>query len=283
MPTLILSDIHLGETVADQQQAQAVLACIRRYQQLAAPEKLTLYLLGDILNVYWGEGTPLAQAFFWQAIKDMDVTCYFMAGNRDFLIKQQALAAYNIQLLTDPFVIEHRVPTINSSRPIKILLSHGDQWVKNDFFYRCFRYVTRLRWVQGLFLSLPNAWRANFASYLRRQSQDSHIKLSAKTQNQKSLKYIKAINIDTKVDINFDMSRYLPSRQIYGEIDIAYLKKKYHVDVIIHGHTHQPKNSRYQLDHQRSLYYYVTSDWHDGRGYVIYIDQHISLTRFDNL
>ena len=85
MATLFIADLHL------QTEEPAITAGFLRFLQGEARQADALYILGDLFEAWIGDDdpNPLHQQMAGWAIKavvDAGVPCYFIHGNRDFLV-----------------------------------------------------------------------------------------------------------------------------------------------------------------------------------------------------
>lgn len=203
-----------------------------------------LYILGDLFE-YW-LGDEQCAEFKGSVIQDLRqlsqrIPVYIMHGNRDFTLGNEFCRQTGCVLLDDPCVIDlYGTPT---------LLTHGDLYCSNDIKYQRYRRVIRNPLVlQGL-LKLPYELRLKIASKFRSKSRAS------KSQQQAAI-------MDTNQDI----------------IKSEYAK--YNVEQIIHGHTHRPSISYYNMA-QANNRCYVLSDWHtQAHALLAKPDQTIELRSF---
>lgn len=157
MSTLLISDLHLRQD--EEARTDAFLDFLRH--QAAAAE--ALYILGDLFDLWLGDDDqqPLHQVVA-QALCQLRVPCYFMAGNHDFLLGQRFANASHLIILAEPQLITlYRVPTV---------ILHGDSLCTEDRAYQRLRYWLHQPWLQRLFLSLPLRWRQTVAQQLRKRS-----------------------------------------------------------------------------------------------------------------
>ncbi len=84
MATLFIADLHL------QTEEPAITAGFLRFLQGEARQADALYILGDLFEAWIGDDDPnplhqqIASAI--KAVVDAGVPCYFIHGNRDFLV-----------------------------------------------------------------------------------------------------------------------------------------------------------------------------------------------------
>jgi UDP-2,3-diacylglucosamine hydrolase len=209
MPTtLFISDLHLSPN------QPALNRLFFYFLQQWAPQADTLYILGDLFEMWIGddERTPLSKQVqqSLHQLTQQGLQIYFMPGNRDFLVGNTFLSGAGCQFLADPSRIDlYGIPT---------LLTHGDKLCTQDKLYQCFRSIVRSPLTQRLFLALPLPTRRRIANYLRGTAKPNGSKHNHPYQN-----------TSAKQD-KFDV--------VLDEV-LAYLKQ-YQAQILIHGHTHQP-------------------------------------------
>ncbi|MFT8258552.1 MAG: UDP-2,3-diacylglucosamine diphosphatase [Candidatus Symbiodolus clandestinus] len=194
MTTLFIADLHLQPD--DEEKLQLFLEFLE--QQASQAE--ALYILGDLFEVWIGDDAqqPLHQAVreALQRLAKRRIPCYFMAGNRDFLLGRRFATDCQLTLLTEPqLLMLYQVPT---------LILHGDSLCTDDIAYQRLRYWVRHPKIQQLFLSLPLAWRCWLAKRLRSRSQYA---------NQKKTSEIMDVNPQAVVAL---LQQYSARRMIHG-------------------------------------------------------------------
>lgn len=199
MSTLFIADLHLSA------QEPAITAGFLRFLQREAVHANALYILGDLFEAWIGDDDPeplhgeIAAAL--NTLQRAGVPCYFIHGNRDFLLGQRFAKASGMILLPEEQVIE-----LYGRR---ILILHGDTLCTDDRAYQEFRRKVHKRWIQRLFLALPLRWRLQIAANMRARSQQSN--------QHKSLEIM---------DVNPQAVEQAMTR--------------HNVHWMIHGHTHRP-------------------------------------------
>lgn len=199
MSTLFIADLHLSV------QQPAITAGFLHFLQREASQAEALYILGDLFDAWIGDDDPsplhreIATALY--QLHHAGVPCYFIRGNRDFLLGAAFAQASGLTLLP-----EQQVITVYGRR---ILITHGDLLCTDDHAYQAFRRKVHTPWIQKLFLALPLRWRLKIAATLRAGSQ--------RTNQHKS---------DSIMDVN-------PQA-----VEQALLHHQ--VEWLIHGHTHRP-------------------------------------------
>ena len=117
MATLFIADLHL------QTEEPAITAGFLRFLQGEARKADALYILGDLFEAWIGDDDPnplhrqIASAL--KALADSGVPCYFLHGNRDFLVGQRfaresAMTLLPEEKLLDLFVRKCTIPGSNA-------------------------------------------------------------------------------------------------------------------------------------------------------------------------
>ena len=199
MTTIFISDIHISDDYPEIY--QQFLDFIKNLDH----NTNALYILGDLFEYWIGDDYPNPIFKKTQtALKDLskiNVSVFFMHGNRDFLVGDEFAEKSHIKILSDPSVIE-----LYGER---ILISHGDIFCIDDKEYQSFRKQTRDPQWQEMILEKPLEYRRNFAQIAR----------------EKSLEHTQLENEEI-MDVNED--------------EVKKILDKFNLSTIIHGHTHRP-------------------------------------------
>lgn len=185
-----------------------------------------LYILGDLFEAWVGDDEThpfLTRIKYILKSTTQKIPIYIMQGNRDFLLGKQFMQETGCQLLPDEIVIT----------PFKtpILLMHGDLLCTKDKGYLKMRTIFRNPFVQHIFLFLPLSWRKKIARHARAKS--------AKATKKADL---------AMMDVTEDA--------------VKAIMHKYHVNYLIHGHTHRP-GTYIVSSEKREKYRMVLGAWHD--------------------
>ena len=209
MTTLFVSDLHLDAS------RPAATDCFLHFLAGLARDVGTLYILGDLFEAWSGDDVAGAhEQAILQALKRYATAgghCYFLRGNRDFLVGSRFVLATGVTLLDDESLI-----TIEGNR---ILLMHGDTLCTDDHAYQRYRRVVHNPVMQSLYLALPALLRSRITSFARWRSTRANTGKPA------------AI-----MDVN-------PAA-------VADALRRHRVQRIIHGHTHRPAIHSLDLDGQ---------------------------------
>ncbi len=220
MPTLFISDLHLDQT---RPHITALLSTLLAHE---AEHLDALYILGDLFEAWIGDDSADAVGEQFVAalapLREARRPCFFMHGNRDFLLGEDFARRAGMTLLPDPCVIDlHGTPT---------LLMHGDSLCTDDAPYQAFRSQSRsAAWQRG-FLSRSIGERQAFAAEARAESQ----------------RYTRSVT-DAITDVNADA--------------VSSALRDHKVLRLIHGHTHRPAVHDLQLGGQPAQRI-VLGDWY---------------------
>jgi len=197
--TLFIADLHL------QTEEPAITAGFLCFLQGEARHADALYILGDLFEAWIGDDDPNPLhreiAIAIKALVDSGVPCFFVHGNRDFLLGKRYARDCGMTLLAEETVLD--------LYGRNILIMHGDTLCTDDTGYLAFRAKVHNPWIQTLFLALPLFIRSRIAAKMRAGSKAAN--------SSKSM---------TIMDVN-------PQA-------VASVMAKHQVQWLIHGHTHRP-------------------------------------------
>lgn len=199
MATLFIADLHL------QTEEPAITAGFLRFLHGEAKSADALYILGDLFEAWIGDDDPnplhrdMAAAI--KALVDSGVPCYFIHGNRDFLIGQRYARESGMTLLPEEQVLD--------LYGRNILIMHGDTLCTDDTGYLAFRAKVHTPWIQKVFLTLPLFIRNRIAARMRAGSKAAN-----------SSKSMTIMDVNPQAVVN--------------------VMEKHRVQWLIHGHTHRP-------------------------------------------
>lgn len=220
--TLFISDLHLQET------EPTITALFEQFLKEYAPHAETLYILGDLFEVWPGddENSP-----FVQKIKSLIKSCVsngtpvkILPGNRDFLLGPRFAKETGSVIIKDPTVI----PLYNES----ILLLHGDTLCTHDRLHQFYRRIVQNPIVNYLATRLlPLSFRKKIGQLLRKFSKKHTKKLT-------------------------------PSAMDVIKDSVYQAYQKHNSTLMVHGHTHRQKIDSFFENNQRYTRY-VLGAWHD--------------------
>lgn len=238
MATLFIADLHL------QTEEPAITAGFLRFLQGEARQADALYILGDLFEAWIGDDDPnplhqqIASAI--KAVVDAGVPCYFIHGNRDFLVGQRFARQSGMLLLAE----EERLDLYGR----EVLIMHGDTLCTDDPGYLAFRAKVHTPWIQRLFLALPLLIRRRIAARMRADSKAAN---SSKSMD------IMDVNPQAVVDV----------------------MERHHVQWLIHGHTHRPAVHELQANGQPT-WRVVLGAWHSEGSMVKVTPDDVELIHF---
>lgn len=199
MTTLFISDLHLDAS------RPRITELFIEFLDNEAAKANALYILGDLFEAWIGDdaeddvGDRVAHGL--ARLHARGVPCFYIHGNRDFLLGDAYARRARMTLLPDPSVLE-----IEGE---KVVLMHGDLLCTDDVPYQRFRSETHNATWQRAFLSRSVEERHVFAAKARAESS----------------RYTHAAS-EALMDVN--------------PIAVAKALDANRVPKMIHGHTHRP-------------------------------------------
>ena len=229
--TYLISDLHLKPERPD------VIMAFLDFLQHGLVDAQNLYILGDLFEYWIGDdaanliGAGLILKKMQQVARK--IPCFFIAGNRDFLVGKEFSKRSGFQILPDE--------TLLDLHGVKTLILHGDSLCTSDVAHQQFRQeiTTNSDW-QEEFLALPIKDRIKQAKIARAESNRHKSQISMGI-----------------MDVTEDA--------------VLNAFKNTNVTQMIHGHTHRQNVHRYSIDHQQCTRY-VLGDW-DNTSSVMVISQ----------
>ncbi|KLV63078.1 UDP-2,3-diacylglucosamine diphosphatase [Citrobacter murliniae] len=238
MATLFIADLHLCT------EEPAITAGFLRFLSGEARQADALYILGDLFEAWIGDDDPnplhqqIAAAI--KALADSGIPCFFIHGNRDFLLGKRFARESGMTLLPQEKVLD--------LYGRKVLIMHGDTLCTDDTGYQAFRAKVHQPWLQTLFLALPLFIRQRIAAKMR--------------ANSKAANSSKSLEI---MDVN--------PQAVVAEME------KHQVQWLIHGHTHRPAVHKLTANKQPA-FRVVLGAWHTEGSMVKVTRDNVELIAF---
>lgn len=238
MATLFIADLHLHT------EEPAITAGFLHFLDGVAREADALYILGDLFEAWIGDDDPnplhqrVADAI--RALVDSGVPCYFIHGNRDFLIGKRFARESGMQLLPQEKVL--------NLYGRNVLIMHGDTLCTDDAGYQAFRAKVHQPWLQTLFLALPLFIRHRVAAKMRAGSRAAN--------SSKSLAIM---------DVN--------------QQAVIEAMEKHRVQWLIHGHTHRPAIHQLTAN-EAPAWRAVLGAWHSEGSMIRVSESDVELVQF---
>lgn len=237
MSVLFVSDLHLSEK--NFHVLKCFLYILKRFKKIRS-----LYILGDFFD-YW-IGFDDKKLFFkkikieFKKLQNSGIKCYFIYGNRDFLIDKKIVKQMG-------FVFLSREKVLNIFGQ-NILILHGDALCTNDFWYQIYRKLVCNKFFKKLFFIFSLSIRKKIVKFIRKNS---------KFSNRKKSKIVLNINTNTVI------KKF----------------KKYKVSFMIHGHIHIPLIDKIKIN-KKNCFRIVLSDWNKQGSFVEVSSKKIQLIHF---
>lgn len=227
MSTLFISDLHLS------QERPAISRIFIDFMQNVAPGSESLYILGDLFEVWLGDDMILPdyqhpiEAI--HTLSQQGTSVFIMYGNRDFLMRERFESLTGASIIHEPHIIDlNGIPT---------LLMHGDTLCTDDTEYQKFRAMVRdPHWQQALLAQTPEQRLALAKQY-------REISKSATAQKANAI-----------MDVN--------------QAAVLKAMSDNNVTQMIHGHTHRPALHEFQLEDGSMAKRWVLADWYDKGSYL---------------
>lgn len=233
--TLFIADLHLCT------EEPAITAGFLHFLHREAQHADALYILGDLFEAWIGDDDPNPlHAEVATALRQLTIPCYFIHGNRDFLLGKRFATACGMTLLPEEQVLD--------LYGRQVLIMHGDTLCTDDEGYLRFRAKVQQRWLQTLFLALPLFVRQRIALKMRAGSRQAN---SSKSQS------IMDVNPQAVVNV---MARH-------------------QVQWLIHGHTHRPAVHPLLIN-GKAAERLVLGAWHEEGSMIKVSSDEISLISF---
>ena len=231
MSTYFVSDIHLNPN------NPGTYRRFENYLKTIQPDAENLYILGDLFDYWIGDDAidllgHRAASHILCDLADSGTRIHVMHGNRDFLIGEEFLGAFNGTLIPDPHVIKFGEQSV--------LLMHGDSLCTDDIEHQRYRHIVLSPDWQREILKLPAEERLNRALDMRTQSESGIDKKSAEI-----------------MDIN--------------QSAVEEAMRKFETRILIHGHVHRTAVHNLNIDGIEARRY-VLGDWDSGKDGVIRAD-----------
>lgn len=238
MATFFIADIHLCA------QEPAITAGFLRFLREDAPQADALYILGDLFEAWIGDDDPqplhrdIAAAL--NTLHQQGVPCFFIHGNRDFLVGQRFARDSSMQILPETKLLQ-----LYGRR---LLILHGDTLCTDDVGYQKFRKKVRNPLIQKIFLALPLKWRLSIAARMRADSKASN-----------RGKSLDVMDVNPQAVIN--------------------AMQENRAEWMIHGHTHRPAIHDVPLN-GKTGHRAVLGAWHEAGSMITVSANGIELVTF---
>jgi len=228
MTILFISDLHLTPETPDTTQ------CFIKFMRNEAINAKALYVLGDLFEFWVGDDDKSEFAsqikLEFKHLVDTGIPCYFIRGNRDFLVGQRFSKQTGVQLLEQETVID--------LYGRKAVILHGDTLCTKDVNYLKFRKKVHMPWLQWIYNRIPFCLKKKIVS-----------KVQSDIRQDKSTKSLAIMDV-TQSEVESVMAQH-------------------NVDLMIHGHTHRPNIHRINSTKEEKTRI-VLGDWYTQGSVLVY-------------
>ncbi|MCL9782663.1 UDP-2,3-diacylglucosamine diphosphatase [Vibrio sp. S4M6] len=228
MAILFISDLHLTPDAPD------TTECFIQFMREEAIHADALYVLGDLFEFWIGDddrsefATQIKHEF--QQLTGLGIPCYFIQGNRDFLLGKRFAKQTGIQILQQETVVDLYGK--------KAVILHGDTLCTRDINYLKFRQKVHQPWLQWIFNRLPFTWKEKIVS-----------KVQSDIKNDKRDKSLDIMDVTAS--------------------EVEKVMDQHDVDLMIHGHTHRPNVHRINSTKGEKTRV-VLGDWYTQGSVLVY-------------
>lgn len=195
MACYVIADLHL-----DARCPQLIAALGSFVARLKAEDEL--YILGDLFNFFVGldlqDKAQAEVAKIMAEARARGIACYFIHGNRDFLVSAREAKKLGFTLLPDLYYLERYGQ--------RLLFTHGDIFCSNDLRYQAYQRKVKNKFLQWLFRRLPLSRRRAIGARIRSESAKAN-----------SFRY---------------------QSEIYGVVSSTVAQYCANVQLLVHGHIH---------------------------------------------
>ena len=228
MTTLFISDLHLTPTRPD------ITDCFTRFMREEAIKADALYILGDLFEFWIGDNdnSPFSRSIKteFKTLTDKGIPCYFIHGNRDFLLGKRFSKQTGVVLLNEVSVID--------LYGTKAVVLHGDTLCTDDHKYQAYREKVHQPWLQWIFNRLPMFIKKKIVSKVQGDIGED--------KKEKSLEIM---------DVN--------------QSEVEKLLEETETKIMIHGHTHKPDIHNFSTT-DGSKTRIVLGDWYEQGSVLIW-------------
>lgn len=221
MTTFFIADLHLTPNRPD------ITRCFIDFMHNEAIHADALYVLGDLFEFWIGDDDDSS---FANEIKQLfrqltlqGVACYFVHGNRDFLLGKRFARDTGVVLLDE-------VHTIDLYGEKAVIL-HGDTLCTDDVKYLAYREKVHQPWLQWVYNRLPLRLKRRIVS-----------KVQSDIGQDKKEKSLDIMDVTQK--------------------EVERVMSEHDCQLMIHGHTHRPGQHTFQSQ-GHTCRRIVLGDWYE--------------------
>jgi UDP-2,3-diacylglucosamine hydrolase len=221
MTTLFISDLHLTPSRTD------ITNSFFDFMTSQAIHADALYVLGDLFEFWIGDDDNsefnLSIKRQFKSLTDSGVPCFFIQGNRDFLVGKRFEKETGVTLLDE-------VCTIDLYGKKAVIL-HGDTLCTDDVKYQAYREKVHQPWLQRLYNFLPLLIKKKIVS-----------KVQSGISEEKKEKSLDIMDVNQQA--------------------VETVLAEHQCNLMIHGHTHRPNIHHFQAEEQECTRI-VLGDWYE--------------------
>ena len=241
MKAFFISDVH-QKLVIDNEESKKLHKLYQFLDYVYQEKADYLFLVGDIFDLWFEYRIVIPKPYFQTMqklyrISENNTKLIFLAGNHDFLFRDFFKKCMNAEIYLDSYQIR-----IDNKR---IFITHGDEYTINDFRYHLLKSILHNKILISIFELVHPDIGLSIGKLMSRSSRASKTSVKLERKRETGLE-------------NF-------------------AKKKINdgIDLIVMGHTHNPKVIKY-----KSGVYVNLGDWITHFSYLEFIDGKFDLKRW---
>lgn len=242
MATLFISDLHLTPSRPD------ITESFTKFMDTQAVKADALYVLGDLFEFWIGDDDDsdfsIAIKNQFKALVESGVPCFFIQGNRDFLVGKRFEKETGMTLLDEVCVID-----LYGEQAV---ILHGDTLCTDDIKYQAYREKVHQPWLQWIYNRLPLSLKKKIVS-----------KVQSDIGEEKKEKSLDIMDVNQET--------------------VERVLAKHNTSLMIHGHTHRPNVHKFSVKGTECTRI-VLGDWYEQCSILSYSKGSFSLENraYDN-
>lgn len=242
MATLFISDLHLTPSRPD------ITESFTKFMDTQAVQADALYVLGDLFEFWIGDDDDsdfsIAIKNQFKALVESGVPCFFIQGNRDFLVGKRFEKETGMTLLDEICVID-----LYGERAV---ILHGDTLCTDDIKYQAYREKVHKPWLQWIYNRLPLSLKKKIVS-----------KVQSDIGEEKKEKSLDIMDVNQEA--------------------VESVLVRHNTSLMIHGHTHRPNIHKFSVKGMECTRI-VLGDWYEQSSILSYSKGSYSLENrtYDN-
>lgn len=228
MTILFISDLHLTPSRPE------ITESFVNFMATEAIHADALYVLGDLFEFWIGDDDDsdfsLTIKTQFKTLVKSGVPCFFIQGNRDFLVGKRFEKETGMTLLDEVSVVD-----LYGKRAV---ILHGDTLCTDDIKYQAYREKVHQPWLQWTYNRLPLFIKKKIVS-----------KVQSDIGEEKKEKSLDIMDVNQNA--------------------VEAVLHSHNADLMIHGHTHRPNTHHFSMEGKHCTRI-VLGDWYAQSSILVY-------------